>query len=95
MVIAMNEQGLKVLEELCENAVENLGKFNLDEYWKVQYPVNHKRPIYYDTLIEQLKDPGISLKMLRRKYYSQKEFVERLGQLYKKMMYVIKVKNER
>lgn len=95
MVIAMNEQGLKVLEELCENAVENLGKFSLDEYWKVQYPVNHKRPIYYDTLIEQLKDPGISLKMLRRKYYSQKEFVERLGQLYKKMMYVIKVKNER
>lgn len=82
MVIVLNNVGIKILEEL-----QNLNKIHLEkkeckEYWEIQYPQNPVKPVFYNELINDLKDNSLPLEDLAKKYCEGFEFYRRIQKPY-------------
>lgn len=90
MVIACTDNGGILLDRLDSNGICNVQKYSLNEYWSVQYPHNHQKPIIRDKLISELKDEEMSLKCLRKKYCQVYDDLERLCKLKNTVKKLIK-----
>lgn len=78
MVIAMTITGEKILEELKELNKIQLEKQDCKEYWAVQYPQNPIMPVFYNELIEDIKDESMLLEKVADKYCWGFEFLENI-----------------
>ncbi len=79
MVIACTEQGREFLALLEENGACKLTKQALDEYWSVQFPYNHGKPVFREQLIAELKSGKQPLAALRKKYCRSYDISERIS----------------
>lgn len=82
MVITMTSRGEEILQELYKAGRIELKQTNCEEYWIVQYPQNPIKPVFYDELMEELRDDSIPLKKIVDKYCREYEFSSRLARLY-------------
>lgn len=82
MVIPLNDKGKKVIEKLHGWK----GLYPVSEYWSVQYPYNRPKPLVYEQIINELKDPDIYLKEIRKKQVRRSEQKEKLIKLKKKIL---------
>jgi len=82
MVITMTSRGEEILQELYKAGRIELKQTNCEEYWTVQYPQNPIKPVFYDELMEELRDDSIPLKKIVDKYCREYEFSSRLARLY-------------
>lgn len=81
MVIANTTTGAGLVNDLYK--VCNITEQDLEEYWSVQWPYNPHRPLIREQLIEELKDEKTDLHVLRKKYCTYYDRVERIGRVVK------------
>lgn len=81
MVIANTDAGNMLIDEIKSEKICSVNKYDLKEYWTVQYPYNKKKPLISDELIDALKNKNISLDDLRKKYCKNYDDWERLYKL--------------
>ncbi len=90
MVIANTQKGENLLIKLKDERKCSVEKQDLIEYWHVQYPYNHNKPLCWDNLIDDLKNEGKDLHSLRKKYCSYYDKNEKLSKLLLKVKRFIK-----
>lgn len=84
MVSVMTPQGLELLKQLKTICLKEQP---IDDYYKVQYPYNQQKPIYYNELMMALISDE-KLKTLRKKYCKKYEIQSRLGRIYLKFSHL-------
>lgn len=82
MVITMTANGGKILYELNSLGKIQLEKKNCEEYWTVQCPRNSIKPVFYNELIEDLKDDSIELEKIASKYCAEFELYKKAQRPY-------------
>lgn len=82
MIIAMTNKGEQVLQQLKDKNKIELERMDCEEYWTVQYPENPIRPVFYEELINGLKDESVELKTLADYYCREYEFRQKLYKYY-------------
>ncbi|WP_270474898.1 polysaccharide pyruvyl transferase family protein [Clostridium cochlearium] len=82
MVIAMTAVGEQVLKELKNTNKIQIEKMDCNEYWTVQYPQNPIKPVFYNELLEDLKDDSLSLQEVSDKYCTKFESVKKVSKVY-------------
>ena len=90
MVIANSLVGKQTLDSLKQNQSCHINKFDLAEYWDVQYPYNQHRPLIREQLIDDLKNENTNLSTLRKKYCSYYDWSERLSKTVRLIKKIIK-----
>lgn len=94
MVIANTLQGKKCITEWKLPA--KIVRQDLNEYWSIQYPYNHSKPLVYNNLMTDLKKNEESISVLRKRYCSFYDISERIGKFKNLIKGIInKKKNER
>lgn len=86
MVVAVTEAGQRALEEPETLWLE---RQELSEYWTVQYPYNHPKPVFRTELIRRLRDGKKPLSQLRAEYcayYDQNEALSKYVRKVKKLL---------
>lgn len=83
MMIAINEQGANLIHQL--DGGKNL--YNLKEYWTVQFPYNQLKPIFYNDIMRDLRNPNCTIAEMRRKYAYAYELKDQIGNLKRKLKY--------
>lgn len=81
MVIGITEKGVQLIAELPGEKEEH----PLKEFWDVQSPYNRQKPLFYENLIDELKNPDCPLNDIRLKYARGYEIREKLGNLKNKI----------
>lgn len=81
MVIANSLNGIDIINQLSIIGNASFQEFALEEYWSVQFPYNRPRPLFYDDLLKDLKDPNKSLSAIRAEYCSAFELREKMGRM--------------
>lgn len=82
MVIAMTQVGENLLQELYSlNRIE-LQQMSCEEYWTVQYPQNPIKPVFYEELLQELRDDSIPLEVIAGKYCKEFEWYRKLYLVY-------------
>lgn len=61
MVIGLTRDGNRIIEELKEKRKVTLVEEPISDYWNIQYPENPIIPLYYDSLLKDLKDNKFTL----------------------------------
>ena len=86
MVSVMTKQGVELLEKIDTIHLEAQP---IEDYYKIQYPYNQQKPIYYDELMRNLchNEP---LKKLRHKYCKKYEIQAYFGRIYLKFNRLVK-----
>lgn len=82
MVIAMTTIGERLLRQLQDTKKIELQSMTCEEYWTVQYPENPIKPVFYEELMNGLKDKSISMEDLANKYCKEFEFRQKLYRKY-------------
>jgi len=59
-----------------------LQQMSCEEYWTVQFPVNPIRPVFYEELMGELRDPSIPLRVIANKYCKEHELFNRMYSMY-------------
>lgn len=90
MVIAMNKKGEETLIELKKKNKIELQKMDCNEYWTVQYPQNPIKPVFYNELIEELKDESIELRQIANKYCLPFEKAKKIVKPYRIVVSIYK-----
>lgn len=88
MVIGITEEGKKLINLLPGEKEEH----PLQEYWEVQVPYNRQRPIFYNELMNQLRNPDVTLAKIREEYAKGFEIRERMGEMKSKVFRLLKRK---
>lgn len=88
MVIAMNNNGEKILNNLNSLGRIEIKQMNINDYWTAQYPQNPVKPVFYENLILDLVDEKKSLNKLADKYCKEFEWNHSLNKI-KKPLYSI------
>lgn len=89
MVLAVTEAGQEIMQALAADGRCCVESHPLTEYWTVQYPYNHPRPVFRETLIGKLADPATSLPAVRKDYcavYDLREAVTKKLRFIKKLL---------
>lgn len=81
MVIGITEKGVQLIAELPGEKEEH----PLKEFWDVQSPYNRQKPLFYENLIDELKNLDCPLNDIRLKYARGYEIREKLGNLKNKI----------
>lgn len=81
MVIANTEKGLQIIQRMKGNKKE----YPLQDYWNVQYIYNLQKPLFYENLLDDLKNPAIPLQKVRKEYAKGYETREKIGNLKNKV----------
>lgn len=90
MVIAMTSVGEEVLQWLYRlNRIE-LQQMNCEEYWTVQCPENPIKPVFYNKLMDELRNDSISLKEIADKYCKGFEWDRKIYSIYTSLKSVYK-----
>ncbi len=90
MVIAMTATGEQVIEELKNANKIEIEKMDCVEYWTVQYPQNPVKPVFYNELLNELKDDSLSLQESANKYCTKFEFHKKIQKPYSMMCAIYK-----
>lgn len=90
MVIAMTEKGQKLVNDLEKEESIEANCYPIKEYYTVQFPENHPRPVFYQELLKQLKDEKVSLGALRKKYCQGYEKSDKINKLVGKVKRIVK-----
>ena len=89
MVLACTENGQRFLEALKKDGAISLTEQAKEEYWAVQYPYNHPKPLFREELIGELKSGKRPLSELRRDYcapYDTREKIAKTVRLAKRLL---------
>lgn len=81
MVIANTEKGSQIIQRMKGNKKE----YPLQDYWKVQYIYNLQKPLFYENLLDDLRNPSITLQKVRKEYAKGYETREKIGNLKNKV----------
>lgn len=82
MVAAITVKGDKVIAELINaNKIEACAQ-DIKEYYFVQYPYNQQMPMYYDSLMKDLRCDTADLEYLRKKYCRVPEMIRNAYRVY-------------
>ena len=68
MIIPITENGTKYFEYLNQNNIITSTETSMEDYYQYQQTTNIRIPLEYDSIIQELKNPNISLKSIDRKY---------------------------
>ncbi len=90
MVIANTDVGDRLLHALKNNGICHVEPQDLSEYWSVQFPYNHLKPLAWDSLIEELKTETADLASIRKTYCAYYDKKERLNQFAHRLKKLIK-----
>lgn len=90
MVIAMTEAGENLLDKLKTDNRIKLDKNECIEYWTVQYPQNPIKSVFFDELLEDLKDEKKSLAEIAGYYCSGFELYNKIYKSYSVIRSIIK-----
>lgn len=82
MIIAMTSDGEEILQQLHRMHRIELQQMSCEEYWTVQFPVNPIRPVFYEELMGELRDPSIPLRVIANKYCKEHELFNRMYSMY-------------
>lgn len=82
MVIAKTKEGQELLGQLEEEKLICSENCDLDDYWKIQYPYNQLKPLWRETLIEDLKNDSKSLCLLRKEYCRNYDIFEKMQRIF-------------
>lgn len=94
MVITLTQIGRDLLQELYSlNRIE-LQKMNCEEYWTVQYPQNPIKPVFYEELLQELRDDSIALEAIADKYCKEFEWYQKLYLVYDRIKRIYKKMKE-
>lgn len=85
MVIGITSKGVQLIADLSGEKEE----YPLKEFWDVQSPYNRQKPLFYEALIDELKNPNRPLNEIRVKYAKGYEIREKLGNLKNKIYNLI------
>lgn len=85
MVIGITSKGVQLIADLSGEKEEH----PLKEFWDVQSPYNRQKPLFYEALIDELKNPDRLLNEIRVKYAKGYEIREKLGNLKNKIYNLI------
>lgn len=88
MVIGITEAGKNLINSLPGKKEEH----PLQEYWTVQAPYNRQKPIFYDEVMEQLRNPDVPLARIRKEYARGYEAREKMGEIKNKVFRLLKRK---
>ena len=90
MVIAATEQGKELLSLLKESGACTLEPQALQEYWSVQFPYNHGKPVFREQLIAELKSGKTPLSALRKNYCRAYDVSEKLSKMLRPVKALLK-----
>ena len=87
MIIALTTAGETALHQLqIENKIE-MCQYPCDEYWKVQYPYNPLKPVFYDELMDDLQSSERSLKEIEKEYCREFFIKRKIGKIKNKLLF--------
>lgn len=77
MVICNNTNAIKLVKSLKDEA--KIEEHPLEEYWTGQFPTNQPIPIYREDLIQDLRNPKMSINKVKNKYYGYEELASKIA----------------
>ena len=89
MALSLTDRCDFALDSLKENKILQSYDGSIKDYWTIQYPYNHQRPLVREALIEDLKSQETSIKDLRKKYckfYDQSEKINDILKFIKRIL---------
>lgn len=90
MVIANTKAGYDVLNQLRNKKVCRFEEQNLNDYWAIQCPNNHRAPLFRKKLIEEFKNSDKSIHKLRKEYCGYYDTFEKLSDMFTKFKRLMK-----
>ena len=90
MVIANTRLGMHILSELDKEGAIYIENNDLDEYWTIQFPYNQLKPLWRESLIEDLKNDRKSLRLLRKEYCRNYDIFEKMQRIFMGMTRFLK-----
>ena len=76
MVIAVTSHGEEIVNRLAKENHGTVAEKPMEEYWSVQFPQNPPFPLFYDSLLSELKENGRPLEKIRKHYAKPFEWYE-------------------
>lgn len=68
MIISLTESGDKLLKELKDKNRATIFQEDINDYFKAQQSKNLTKPLYYDNLLNEMKNNDYTLEQLDKKY---------------------------
>lgn len=86
MILGLTDIGINVIENLKNKSNCTIERYDIKEYWSIQFPKNKLKPVYWDELINDMRYNDIE--KVANKYC---EYEEKNKNIYKKIKQIKKV----
>ena len=90
MALALTMKGNALLENLKALGRIVLEPHNCKEYWTTQYPVNPIKPVYYDSLMHDLRCNSTSLAEMDKEYCRASRIKRRVSHLARPLISIMR-----